>query len=117
MTGVRIVIGLRRPQALERRRKLNGVEGSRIVGSAYSELALFKRVRRELSVFPQPTEPIIVLTSSFDSCDAQPMCTRLLDEYPELVVYELREKSITRYSRLIQVKRMTTDEFLADLSS
>jgi hypothetical protein len=117
MIGVRIVIGMRAARARKMRRALQDLCGLRTVGQAYSQLALFRRIRRELSVCPQPCEPLVVLTASFDRRNAEPMCARLLDEFPELVVYAIRKKAITRYSRVIHRKRLKTDELFAELSS
>jgi hypothetical protein len=45
------------------------------------------------------------------------MCVRLLEEFPDLTVYEIREQAVIRYCRQIQKQPLTFDELFATFCS
>jgi hypothetical protein len=115
MPHIRLVMALGDKLTPEVRSQFFTQCGAAVVRHASSEPQLFYEIRRELEVEPQPVAPLAVLTSSFKYDDAEPMCTRLLEEFPDLTVYEVREQAVMRYCRQIQKQPITFDELFAAL--
>jgi hypothetical protein len=124
MPKVRIVVALSKRLTSELCDRMQTLPGARVVKKIKKkkriekQQALFRAVRKEMEREPQEADDrVVVLTCLDDHGDAAPLCTGLLDEFSELIVYDIGEHIATRYRKPTLRARMTIDEVLADLSS
>src|SRR5262252_8582942 len=118
MASVRIVLAVNENLSDDLRHRLERFRGLEMANYLQSSWQLVEVLRTKLSkAADEPADPLVVLTSVFEHDNAGPMCTRLIEEFPEVVLYDVRQQSATRYCRMIQIDRLTIDELFAELNS
>jgi hypothetical protein len=116
MAALRIVIALDDASAMRICRELAEYRELSVVECVFDEPHLLAALRWELDQYPQASpRPLAVLTSCFDYNDPRPMCLRLVEEFPGLVVYMFRGERVTRYRSVIEAIELPHERLVDDL--
>jgi hypothetical protein len=114
MAQVRIVIALADGSADEVHDQLEEHSELIILARVTDEPHLLSTVFREAPQCP-PDERLVVLMSEFDGRDARPLCKRLIELVPELLVYVLRGDRVMRYRSRIKSNEVSKKRLLKQL--